>query len=131
MIVKHTKPFITYTGNIYFYPGNNEISEETAKLLMKEQSFRNNISCGLFEIIGEPKVEVKGKSVSVVHKENLSLSISKLPASKAIDVISEIYSIPELKRLQDEDPRKGVQTAISNQIDKIKDNDNDETEDKE
>lgn len=127
MIIRHTKPFVTYIGDVMLYPGNNEVSEEVAKKLLAEPAFQERVSCGLFQVIDTsakavttPPAPAKA-AVKIATATKVSISTMTLP--NAIKVIQGTVVRSELERMAQTDMRKGVQDAIKKQIATVSAND--------
>jgi hypothetical protein len=117
MIVKHTKPFVTYVGEHFFYPGNNEFNEEISAKLQEMPDFRNRVESGMLQIIGASAVptDVPARS-GAVKIAAARISVSNLAIASATKVIQGTYNKAELLRVQAIDQRKGIQDAITAQL---------------
>lgn len=121
MIVKHTKPFVTYVGPHYFYPGNNEFDAETSAQLQADPDFKSKIDSGLFQIITPSAVSAKPGALKLPGASVVRLSVANLPIQSAVKVIQGTFNKAELLRVQGVDMRKGIQDAITAQIKRIDD----------
>ena len=119
MIVKHNKTFVTYVGEIYFYPGNNEFNEEKSKILLASADFNSKVESGMFTVVGAEKATSTAgivKTGATKITPAASLTISGLNVAKASEVIAGIFNVEELNRLKETDARKGVHEAIDKQL---------------
>lgn len=131
MIVKHTKPFITYVAvdlsNIYFFPGMNTVTPEQAALLSESEDFQNKVKTGLFQIIDNnaeaiPATAAKAAPTAVKAAVKIAskVTISNMNITNAVKTVEGIFNRAELERLATTDQRKGVQDAIKRQLEAIK-----------
>ena len=128
MLVKQTKPFVTYVAvestNIFFFPGVNTISDENAAILAESETFQQKVNSGLLQIITQeaaPATVVnKPGAVKAAVKIATKVNITNMSVVNAIKMIEGIFNRDELDRLAGVDQRKGVQEAIKRQLEKIK-----------
>lgn len=128
MLVKQTRPFITYVAvddtNVFFYPGVNNVPEETAAVLAESETFQQKVKCGALQIItseAEPVVSVsKPGAVKAAVKIATKVSITNMTVLNAIKTVEAVFNRDELEHLAQTDQRKGVQDAIKRQLAKVK-----------
>lgn len=119
MIVRNTKPFVTYVDDQFFYPGMNEIPTEKATQLSVHPAFCDKVAQGQFVIVGADATPATSAKIGSAVKIVSSLSVSTMNVENATKVIKGIFNKAELTRLQSTDMRKGIQEAISDQIKRI------------
>jgi hypothetical protein len=121
MIVKQTKPFVTYVGSIFFYPGNNEFNAEVSAQLQAMPDFQAKVESGQLQIIdttAQPAPVSRG-AVKMPAAAVARISVSNLPIAAATKVIQGTFNKAELLRVQGIDQRKGIQDAITAQLARI------------
>lgn len=121
MIVRQTKPFITYVGSKFFYPGMNTFTEQEAAELLADPSFTSKVKDKLLEIIGKNSAPVINISPSSVKAAVTKISVVGLASSAAIKIIESTFNVAALKDLALTDQRKGIQDAIAKQLKRIDD----------
>ena len=122
MIVKHTKPFVTYVGSTFFYPGNNEFNEEISTQLQEMPDFQAKVAAGLLQIIdasASPAPVAPRGAVKIPTAAVTRISVSNLAIASATKVIQGTFNKAELLRVQSIDQRKGIQDAIAAQLARI------------
>jgi hypothetical protein len=124
MIVKQTKPFVTYVGSVFFYPGNNEFNEEVSAQLQAMPDFQSKVACGLLQIIDTNAAPItpapaRAGAVKMPTAAVTRISVANLNIQAATKVIQGTYNKAELLRVQAIDQRKGIQDAITAQLAKI------------
>jgi len=128
MLVKQTKPFITYDStddrNVFFFPGVNTIADEDAAILAESETFQQKVKCGLLQIITQEAAPAtvisKPGAVKAAVKIATKVNITNMSVVNAIKTIEDTFNRDELNRLAGVDQRKGVQDAIKRQLEKIK-----------
>jgi hypothetical protein len=124
MIVKQTKPFVTYVGSVFFYPGNNEFNEEVSAQLQATPDFQAKVACGQFQIIDTNAAPItpapaRAGAVKMPVAAVTRISVSNLNIQSATKVIQGTFNKAELLRVQSIDQRKGIQDAITAQLARI------------
>jgi hypothetical protein len=126
MIVKHTKPFVTYFGDIFLYPGNNEVSAENSTILLNDPKFQDALKAGMVEVLDKTvpiqinKTSTKSfNAVAPVVKQAVRVSIAGMALPNATKVIAGMFNKAELVRIAGTDMRKGIQDAIKAQLAKV------------
>ena len=121
MIVKQTKPFITYVDDKFFYPGMNTFDAVASAALLTNDSFLDKVKAGLLEIIGKDSDPVKKVETTSAKAAVAKVSVSGLAIAAAVKVIESTFNVAALKDLASVDQRKGIQDAIAKQLCKIDD----------
>jgi hypothetical protein len=121
MIVKQTKPFITYVDDKFFYPGMNTFDAVASAALLTNDSFLDKVKAGLLEIIGKDSDPVKKVETTSAKAAVAKVSVSGLAIAAAVKVIESTFNVATLKDLASVDQRKGIQDAIAKQLCKIDD----------
>lgn len=121
MIVKQTKPFITYVDDKFFYPGMNSFDDEASAALLANASFMDKVKAGQLEIIGKDSDPVKKVISSSAKVAVAKVSVSGLSIGGAVKVIEGTFNVAALKDLANTDQRKGIQDAIAKQLRRIDD----------
>jgi len=133
MIVKHTKPFVTYIGDVRLFPGNNELNEKDSLTLSQDKRFKNACDAGLFQILsdaGTIQLPNKVSAAQPIMKQAMKISINNMALPNAVKIIQGMFNKEELNKLAETDMRTGIQNAIKVQIAKV-DSMTEDKEDKE
>jgi hypothetical protein len=121
MIVKQTKPFVTYVDDKFFYPGMNTFDDVASAALLANDSFLAKVKAGQLEIIGKDSDPVKKVETTSAKAAVVKVSVSGLAIAAAVKVIEGTFNVAALKDLASVDQRKGIQDAIAKQLRKIDD----------
>lgn len=124
MIVKNNKTFVTHVESIRLYPGTNTLDEKQSQILSQSPAFADKVDVGALSILGQngDEEQVQHTTPEVIQqvvKKVERIDINKLNVDNAAKVIRNMYSVAELKQIQEHDTRKGVQEAVAMQLKKI------------
>ena len=134
MIVKHTKPFVTYIGDIRLFPGNNELDEKDSLAIFQDKKFKEACDAGMLQILsGASQIQLPNKmsAAQPILRQAAKVSIATMALPNAVKIIQGMFNKAELLRLAETDVRQGIQNAIKVQIEKVDDMADTEKEDKE
>lgn len=126
-IVRRNKANVFRCCGINILPGNNPISDEQLEMLMKSDSFQNQLKNNVLSIVEvdkdvPAKTNLSKKAGTKGSEEDLKevKDILETSVKKAAPLIEEIYSIPTLEKIKKMDSRKGIHDAVDRQIEEIR-----------
>jgi hemerythrin superfamily protein len=122
VVVKRKANFCTVIGGRKFYPGNNVLTDKSYEEMEEKHAFSSEIECDNMEVVScKQETDSGEKEGGVSDDEKVVEQIRGMNVKEASEIVNDILDIRVLRKIQENDTRKGIQDTVSNVIEKLTD----------